>query len=94
MRIPKVIVGALVILAAGAAGCQKLDTPPPQGEPRTVTLPAIPEEMGELVAVTTAPNWPSNAELWFVKPDKTISMVAVDLKTLRLINTTVLIPRR
>ena len=81
-------------LALASAGCRKLDAPPPAQLPKTVTLDAIPADTGELFAVTTAAQWPSTAQLWFVKPDKTIAMVGVDMKTLRVINTSVLIPRR
>jgi hypothetical protein len=94
MRRPFVIVGLLAALALSAPGCQKLDAPPPASAPRTVTLDAVPSDMGELFAVTTAPEWPRSAQLWFLKPDRTITMVAVDMKTLRMSGTTVVIPRR
>ena len=95
MRHRHLIAGALAIAALAAASCRKLDAPitAPE-EPRTVTLQAVPAEMGELLAVTSAPEWPHAAQLWFVKPDKTISMVAVDMKSLRLSSTVVLIPRQ
>ncbi|HJQ99550.1 MAG TPA: hypothetical protein VJ826_14640 [Candidatus Polarisedimenticolaceae bacterium] len=94
MRLHQLILGLLAALALSASGCQKLDAPPPAQLPRTVTLDAIPADTGELFAVTTAPQWPSTAQLWFVKPDKSIAMIGVDMKTMRVINTSVLIPRR
>jgi hypothetical protein len=94
MRVRHFIWGFLAAAALASSGCQKLDTPPPAEPPKTVTLDAIPPDMGELVAVTTAAAWPSNAQLWFVKPDKTIAMVGVNMRTLRVSNTSVVIPRR
>ncbi len=85
----------LGLIAIVASGCQRLDAPiAPPGSPKTVTLDAIPADLGELVAVTTAPQWPSNAQLWFVKPDKSIAMIGVNMRTLRMSGTSVVIPRR
>ena len=86
-----IVVLGLLLLAV--PGCRKLDAPPPPESPRTITLDAIPSDMGELFAVTTAPEWPESAQLWFLRPDKTITMVAVHLKTPRVSRTTVVIPR-
>jgi hypothetical protein len=90
---PSILVLGLLVFAASA--CQRLDAPgAPPGTPKTVTIDAIPSDMGELVAVTTAPQWPSNAQLWFVKPDKSIAMIGVNMRTLRVSGTSVVIPRR
>jgi hypothetical protein len=95
MRPSHVLVSLLAVVAVSAAGCRKLDTPTAPAEPaKTVMLDAIPLDMGELFAVTTAPQWPSNAQLWFVKPDKSIAMIGVNMRTLRVSNTSVVIPRR
>lgn len=92
MRRSRIIVGLLAALALSATGCQKLESP--GAAPKTVTLDAIPADMGDLFAVTTAPEWPASAQLWFLKPDKTIAMIGVDMKSLRLSGTTVVVPRR
>jgi len=90
---PSILVLGCLVLAA--SGCQRLDAPAgPPGTQKTVTLDAIPADLGELVAVTTAPQWPANAQLWFVKPDKSIAMIGVNMRTLRVSGTSVVIPRR
>ena len=94
MRTRLLILGALTAVIFGAAACRKIEPPPAPSGPRTVTLNAVPAEMGDLFAVTSAPAWPTAAQLWFVKPDKTIGMVAVEMKDLKLSTTVVLIPRR
>ena len=94
MHLRHFVWGFFAALALASSGCQKLDAPPPAETPKTVTLDAIPADMGELFAVTTAPQWPANAQLWFVKPDKSIAMIGVNMRTLRVSNTSVLIPRR
>lgn len=88
-----ILIAAVAALGLAAVSCHKLE-PQANPEQRTVTLDAIPQDMGELFAVTSAPNWPTSAQLWFQKPDKTITMVAVDMKGLRLSGTVVNIPRR
>lgn len=93
MRRSRIIVGLLAALALSAPGCEKLKSPT-AASPNTVTLDAIPADMGDLFAVTTAPEWPASAQLWFQRPDHTITMVGVDMKTLKVSPTTVLIPRR
>jgi len=92
MRKSRIIVGLLAALALSAPGCQKLEAP--AAAPKSVTLDAIPADMGELFAVTTAPEWPTVAQLWFQRSDHTITMVGVDMKTLKISPTTVVIPRR
>ena len=94
MRPSHVILSLLATVAVSANGCRKLDAPTAPAEPKTVMIDAIPLDMGELFAVTTAPQWPSNAQLWFVKPDKSIAMVGVNMRTLRVSGTSVIIPRR
>ena len=91
---PSILVLGFLVFAA--SGCQRLDAPgaAPPGAPKTVTLDAIPSDLGELVAVTTAPQWPSNAQLWFVREDKSIAMIGVNMRTLRMSGTSVVIPRR
>ena len=93
MKRSVVIVGVLAALALTASSCRKLNATAPSA-PKTVTLDAVPSDMGELFAVTTAPEWPGVAQLWFLKPDKTIAMIGVDMKSLRLSGTTVVVPRR
>jgi hypothetical protein len=92
MRPRTVAPGMLAAIVLMVSGCRKLDAPPPPS--KTITLDAIPSDMGELFAVTTSPQWPANAQLWFVKPDKTIAMIGINMKTLRVGGTTVVIPRR
>jgi hypothetical protein len=95
MRAPHVTLGLVAALVLTASACRKLDAPsPPQGPLKTVMVEAIPADMGDLIAVTTAPQWPSNAQLWFVKPDKSIAMVGVNMRTLHVSGTSVIIPRR
>lgn len=95
MRKDVLFVSVAVAVAVGVASCQKLEEPSLSADgPRTVTLKAVNPELGELIAVTSAPDWPTAAQLWFVKPDKTISMVAVDMKANKLSSTTILIPRQ
>ena len=93
MHLRHLTLGLLAAFVLTATGCRKLDEPAPPGTP-SITLDAIPADMGELVAVTTAPQWPSNAQLWFVKPDKSIAMIGVNMRTLRMSGTSVIIPRR
>ena len=94
MRPSHVILSLLAVVAVSGTGCRKLDTPSAPAEPKTVLIDAFPLDMGERFAVTTAPQWPSNAQLWFVKPDKSIAMVGVNMRTLRVSGTSVVIPRR
>ena len=92
MRTSILVLGSLVL---AASGCQRLDAPAgPPGTQKTVTLDAIPAYLWALVAVTTAPQWPANAQLWFVRPDKSIAMIGVNMRTLRVSGTSVVIPRR
>ena len=91
---PQARVEKVAAFALTAPSCRRLDSPAHPAPPRTVTLDALPSDMGELFAVTTAPEWPEVAQLWFLKPDKTIAMIGVDMKSLRLSGTTVVIPRR
>ena len=94
MRTRWLAVGVAALATFASVSCRKLEQPhaAPTG-PSSVTLAAVPAELGELVAVTSAPGWPDSAELWFVKPDKSIAMIAVDMRNVRLSPTVVQIPR-
>jgi len=68
--------GLAFVFVLGCVGCQKL-TPAPVV---VTTLPAIPLDYGDLVAVvpSTDPRW---VALWFQRPDKSISIHRVNIVT-------------
>lgn len=74
------------VLAMGATGCRKLKEPiHPEVAVTELSVPGkIPAEYGDLVAVTTAPGYEKTAQLWFVKPDKTIVVVGMNLEKLQV----------
>lgn len=96
MKSRAIVVVLVVASLVVAAGCRKLDTGTPGtiATERAVSDSEIPLEMGNLVAVTTSEQWPGLAQLWFERPDKTITMIAVDMKNLRMSDVVVKIPRR
>jgi len=75
-----VVMLIVLALAMGAVGCQKLE--PSSGGVANIgpkVLPPIPLEYGELVAVTPFEGDPFTSVFWFQKPDKTITVVLVNV---------------
>lgn len=96
MRLKTVIAVCVVAILAIATSCQKISEPA-LGDLRVSQLGStgeIPRELGELVGVTTAAAWDKGAQLWFVTPDGTISIVSMNLETRKLSGSVVTIPRR
>ena len=95
-RKPVAVVCILVVcLVAGS--CKKLGTPKPTGPLTYETLKfadAIPSEYGSLVAVTPNPQNPAWFNLWFQKPDGSITAVFVNPADGRLGDKAFFIPRR
>ena len=90
-----VLLCAVLALALSSVCCTKIPPPALLTGPSVVvtTLPAIPAEAGELVAVTPGPIDPHWVVLWFQKPDKTISVQWVNVTT-GTIGGQVTIPRK
>jgi len=98
MNFQKVVLACLILICVFAVSCQKLDQAPPTTAPfkfEKMKYPdAIPAEYGNLVGVTVSPAYPTWAQLWFQKPDKTIVIVKVQWKTGETDNNVLIIPRR
>jgi hypothetical protein len=88
----------VVLLALGAASCQKLGTDQARAGglafQQSGFSDAIPAEFGKLVAVTSNDARPDIAQLWFEKPDGTTVMVAVNYIDGKLAAKALTIPRR
>lgn len=95
-RIRFTLVAAL--LGFGIASCEKLESPRPQqgGLPFEVArlVDAVPVEYGDAVGVTSHPQIPFSATIWFVKPDKSIVAVQVNTSTGQIYERVLTIPRR
>jgi hypothetical protein len=85
-------------LGLGSISCQKVDSERPAAPgplPTQSLVPdSIPVEYGDLMAVTPHPGTSRFAYLWFEKPDKTITVVAVDFQDQRIQGSALQIPRR
>ena len=69
----------VVSFSVALTSCEKIQTATEGPPPEMVDIKdAISLEYGTLVAVTAHPELRNWASLWFVKPDKTISMVWVN----------------
>ena len=72
----------IIIFCLASISCQKI-TPPsgtigPLKKETIKTRDSIPAEYGNLVSVTSNSHYSNWAQLWFVKPDKTIVIVQVN----------------
>lgn len=87
----------IIIFCLVSISCQKLTTPPgtrgPLKQETIKTRDSIPAEYGNLVAVTSNSNFPNWAQLWFVKPDKTIVIVRINFMDGYLSEGAFVIPR-
>jgi hypothetical protein len=94
-------VGVVFLLAVclAAVSCRKMDAGA-QASPGPLALEpvkfsdAIPEEYGTLIAVMQNPQSPAWVELWFQKPDKTITAVFVNIEKGRIHDKMLSIPRK
>ena len=86
---------SIVALSIGMSACKKVETPSvdtmlPIEE--VSMLDAIPLAYGRLVAITSS--GPTEAELWFEKPEKTVVLVRVDRSRGNLFRNVLTIPRK
>lgn len=89
--------GCLLILLASS--CAKLgEQPCPKPESiQVVTLPSVdsvPREWGNLISVSSVPDYPDLLQLWFQGEDGTIHMAPYNVKTSQLNPNGRLIPRK
>jgi hypothetical protein len=85
---PKTVLCVLLIpIAAAVTGCEKLGTAKTAPD-----MPAIPAEMGELVAVTPSDS-PYQSVLWFKQADQSIVAVRVNIARKTIYAGTVRFPR-
>lgn len=78
----------LTSIGIAAAGCQKLEPPPPAD-----LMEGIPAAYGEFVNVTGDARRESTAVLWFEQPDKTIVAVRVNFRQGQIVAQSVKFPR-
>jgi hypothetical protein len=88
----------LALSAAALLACEPLTTPAARRGPLEIevldeTAESVPLEYGELVAVTPVAGYDFVQALWFVRPDKSIVSVRVDV-SLGRITQVMTIPRR
>lgn len=89
-------------LAFVLSACQRLEVARPleargRGDLPRETLPfkdALPAGYGDLVAVTSSADHPTWAQAWFVRTDKSIVIVWVNMRTGAMLPDAVTIPRR
>ncbi len=86
-------------LILGATSCQQLPAPrsTAPGALQTEDIAyddAIPLDYGTLVGVTSIPEGPYTAGLWFEKADKTIVFVKVNFSLGKVDNRALILPRR
>ena len=99
-RILLVLCGAA--LGLGVVSCAKLADEDPlsvRGHGQIAPAPAkfldaIPAEYGDLIGVTARPDHPDWTQAWFMRADKSIVVVMIQAGTGRLLDKTLVIPRR
>jgi hypothetical protein len=94
MRLRIVVLFCMVALCLASISCQKLAQPGEFKFEKVPFLNAIPAEYGTLMAVTPNVGDPNWAHLWFEKPDKTITVVNVDVARGDIYQRVLVIPRR
>ena len=86
------------LACSGLTACRKLSKPSGEGGKLTsMPLEArnhIPADFGRLVAVTSSDTHQDWAQLWFEKPDQTITIVYVNFISGELLGDARLIPRK
>ena len=89
------VVLCLCALSAGVISCQKMQRREPGALPvETAELRnAIPLDYGDLVAVVPQPMTRHVFVLWFQKPDKTITLLWVNVRSGSILQNVVTIPR-
>lgn len=89
---------AAIAMSAAVAGCQKLPVKlSVRGQvplQRAAYVDAIPSEYGELVGVVPDASVASGVRLWFVRPDKSITVVFFDYYKGSIGTDVFVIPRR
>lgn len=89
----KVSVALCVLtLSLGAVACQRLEQP--ESSKPAKFMSAIPLDHGDLISVTLHPDQPRLAALWFQKPDKTISVVRVNIAEGKIYEDVITIARK
>jgi len=100
MAIRMLVMGLALALCLGELACEKLPDEAVRKASRQLkidslpSLEAIPTDYGNIVGVTSSSGTPSWAQLWFEKPDKTITVVWVNFIEGGLRREFVSIPRR
>jgi hypothetical protein len=99
MRERTLVLLSVLALILGATSCQPLPTKPtlargPLQLEDIQYTDAIPLDYGTLVGVTSLPDYPYTAGLWFEKADKTIVFVKVNVSLGKIEKTALLLPRR
>jgi hypothetical protein len=87
-----------IALLLGLGACQKLEQSP-EFEPTLKMVPnqfldAIPGEYGQLVSVTNVAGQPYIANLWFQRPDQSITVVRLNWSKGFITKDALVIPRR
>lgn len=75
MRLTKMVIGALIFLVLIAISCER--TTPEVSMDFVSELSSIPLDYGNLISVTTLPEYPNWMQLWFQDDQGTIRMVRV-----------------
>ena len=97
-----VLLSSCLALCFALGACQRLESVRPfeglgPGELRKQALPfkdAIPAEYGDLVAVTSHAGYPTWAQAWFVRADKSIVVVWINSRSGQVLPDVLTIPRR
>ena len=87
----------IVAVCLAAISCRKIEESKPAGPlafDKTRFADAIPEEYGTLIAVTQNPSNSAWTDLFFQKPDKTITVVFVNVVEGQIYPRVLTIPRK
>jgi CelD/BcsL family acetyltransferase involved in cellulose biosynthesis len=102
------MVRRFVLLVCGAglcvsvAACQKMEVVQPRMNPGVGQLPietaklldAIPADFGDLISVTSRADHPTWVQAWFMRPDKSLVVVWINVGTGKMGDKYLTIPRR
>jgi hypothetical protein len=94
MKAPWTVLAWMLLIGVMTTSCQRLEERVPRGpisKEKVAFDNAIAAQYGDLVAVTVEGN---NQVLWFVKPDKTIVAVLVNVSSGTISPVALTIPRR
>ena len=97
MNFQKIVIVCVILTCLFALSCQKLEDTRPTATlkfEKWKSMDAIPGEFGKLVGVTMNPAYPSWAQLWFEKPDRTIVVVKVQWNAGYINEDVLFIPRK